>query len=327
MDFSKEIDDKRILITGGTGSFGYQMTQKLLEYNPLKISIYSRDEDKHRIMQDYFNSKKLDFKIGDVRDYERLEECLKYVDIVFHAGALKQVPAVEFNPLEAIKTNTIGTWNLMKASVANNVNKVIGISTDKAVKPVNAMGMTKALMEKLLLSNDIKSNVTRFCCVRYGNVLGSRGSVIPVWEKLIEKKKPISITHKSMRRFFLTLDEATELVLFAVKNMKSKEIFVKKAPACKIEDLAKVIAEVKTGNKDYPITYTGIRAGEKIEEELVSAEEIRHATEQKDHYIIHREEMNNQYDDIDINGFNTTTTHTLSREEISNLIKEMKWIK
>jgi len=335
MNFEKLVNDNTFLITGGTGSFGYQMTQKLLKYNPNEIRIFSRDEDKHRQMKSDFNSEKLSFFLGDVRDYERISEATKDIDIVFHAGALKQIPAVEFNPLEAIKTNILGAFNVMKACAENQVQKVIGISTDKAVKPVNAMGMTKALMEKLFLSNDIQTKNTQFSCVRYGNVLGSRGSVIPIWDKLIEQNKPISVTHPNMRRFFLTLDQATDLVLYAVKSMNKKEIFVLKAPACYIKDMAKAWAEIK-GKKDYPIEYIGIRAGEKLDEVLISEEELRHCEEEKDYYVIERENLlnkdldinsENKYGDLDIREYSTATTKLLNYEQILKLMSEIKWIK
>jgi len=233
----RHLEDKTILITGGTGSFGYQMTKRLLKVNDTKIEIFSRDEDKQRIMKSHFNDDRIKFVLGDIRDYDRVEEALKGIDFVLHAGALKQIPSVEFNPMEAIKTNTLSAYNIMKASDHNNVEQVIAISTDKACKPTNSYGMSKALMEKIFMGDDVWSDNTKFGCVRYGNVLGSRGSVLPVWDKLIDDNKPIPITSDKMRRFFITLEQATDLVLFASANLTDKEIFVPIAPALLIKIL------------------------------------------------------------------------------------------
>ena len=200
---------------------------------------------------------------------DRLYTVCKDIDIAFHAAALKQVPTVELYPLEAVKTNIIGSHNLIRASIDRKIKHVIAVSTDKAVKPVNAMGMTKALQEKIMLSEDLQKDTTKFSCVRYGNVLGSRGSVIPLWDSKIKKNKPLPVTHPDMTRFMLTLGEAIHLVFYALNYAKGGEIFVKKAPATKIVDLAKVYAESVTGNKDYPIKFVGRRAGEKIHEILV----------------------------------------------------------
>ena len=229
-------------------------------------------------------SKKVEFFIGDVREYERLFAVTKDIDIIFHAAALKQVPAVESHPYEAVKTNIVGAYNIARAAVARKVSNVVAISTDKAVKPVNAMGMTKALQEKIILSNDISKDGTKFFCVRYGNVIGSRGSVIPLWDLKIEKKEPLPVTHPDMTRFMLTLSEAIDLVFYSLQNGKGGEIFVKKASATKIVDMAKAYAELKTGKKDYPIKFVGVRAGEKIDEILVSKEEMSHSYEKKNHF-------------------------------------------
>ena len=243
MKYSSVLNNKNILITGGTGSFGYQILKELVDYNPKSIRIFSRDEDKQNTMkqqiQNQKNSKITKFIIGDVRDYDSLLTACKDVDVIFHAAALKQVPTVELYPYEAIKTNIIGAHNLVKAAIARNVKHVIAISTDKAVKPVNAMGMTKALQEKIFRSDQYEQSKTIICSVRYGNVLGSRGSVIPLWDSKISKKQPLPVTHSNMTRFLLTLHDAIQLVFYALKNAKGGEIFVKKAPSAKIVDLAK----------------------------------------------------------------------------------------
>ena len=295
MNYSSILDNKNILITGGTGSFGHQMIIELMKYKPKLIRIFSRDEDKqHNLKQELLEFPILDkiqFVIGDVRDYDRMYSVTKDMDIIFHAAALKQVPSVEAHPYEAVKTNIIGAYNVVTAAVARKVSKVIAVSTDKAVKPVNAMGMTKALQEKLILSDEITKDKTTFCCVRYGNVLGSRGSVIPLWDKRLEQNKSLPITHPDMTRFMLTLSQAIDLVFYSLKNGKGGEIFVKKAPATKMVTLARAYAELKTGKKNYPLEYIGIRAGEKIDEVLVSEEEMRHVSEKKDHFVIKRESL------------------------------------
>ena len=332
MSYSSIIDGKNILITGGTGSFGRQLVKEISNLSPKKVVIFSRDEDKQYVMKqdlaDEEISKRLSFVIGDIRDYERFYSTSKDMDIIFHAAALKQVPTVELYPYEAVKTNIVGTYNIVRAAVARKVKNVISISTDKAVKPVNAMGMTKALQEKIILSDDLQKDTTKFSCVRYGNVLGSRGSVIPLWDSKIKKNKPLPVTHPDMTRFMLTLGEAIHLVFYALKNAKGGEIFVKKAPATKIVDLAKVYAENITGKNDYPIEYVGRRAGEKIHEVLVSEEEMRNVKEMKDHYIIHREL------DFDLASlkkerlaeYSSDTVSLLTKPDLKKIMKNLSWI-
>lgn len=333
MNYSSVLNNKNILITGGTGSFGHQLITELMRYKPKLIRIFSRDEDKqHNLKQELLENPILDkiqFMIGDVRDYERVYSITKDMDIIFHAAALKQVPSVEAHPYEAVKTNIMGAFNVVTAAVARKVDKIVAISTDKAVKPVNAMGMTKALQEKLILSDEITKDGTTFCCVRYGNVLGSRGSVIPLWDKRLEQNKPLPITHPDMTRFMLTLSQAIDLVFYSLKYAEGGEIFVKKAPATKIVNLARAYAELKTGKKNYPLTYIGVRAGEKIDEVLVSEEEMRHAIEKKDHFIIKREP------EIDKSLVKKTTKFTeyssgtiphLDIKELKSLMKKLKWV-
>src|SRR3989338_3102888 len=332
MKYSSILNDRTILITGGTGSFGHQMVKELMVYKPKSIRIFSRDEDKQRLMQDEFNShpisKKLEFLIGDVRDYDRLYAVTKDVDIIFHAAALKQVPAVESHPYEAVKTNIFGAYNVVKASVARKVKNVVAISTDKAVKPVNAMGMTKALQEKIILSDDLTKDGTKFCCVRYGNVLGSRGSIIPVWNSKIDKKQSLPITHIEMTRFLLTLSEAIDLVFYSLKHGKGGEIFVKKAPAAKMTDLALAYAELKTGKKNYPLEFIGIRAGEKIDEILVSEEEMRHSIERKDHFVINKEAKIDKFSTknmISHEQYGSFNTKHLTVDELKQIMKKLQW--
>ena len=320
----RHLEDKTILITGGTGSFGYQMTKRLLKVNDTKIEIFSRDEDKQRIMKSHFNDDRIKFVLGDIRDYDRVEEALKGIDFVLHAGALKQIPSVEFNPMEAIKTNTLSAYNIMKASDHNNVEQVIAISTDKACKPTNSYGMSKALMEKIFMGDDVWSDNTKFGCVRYGNVLGSRGSVLPVWDKLIDDNKPIPITSDKMRRFFITLEQATDLVLFASANLTDKEIFVPIAPALLIKDLASVYAEIKTGKKKYPQKEIGIRAGEKLDEILIAKEEFDNVVKIKNYYKITKKFRNNKHG---LDDFSSSNTKQLDHKAIHKLIKGITWQK
>ena len=332
MNYSALINKKNILITGGTGSFGRQLVKEVSGLSPNNVVIYSRDEDKQYSMKqdlaDEKISERMTFVIGDIRDYERFYSASKNMDVIFHAAALKQVPTVELYPYEAVKTNILGTYNIVRAAVARKVKNVISISTDKAVKPVNAMGMTKALQEKIILSDDLQKDTTKFSCVRYGNVLGSRGSVIPLWDSKIKKNKPLPVTHPDMTRFMLTLGEAIHLVFYALKNAKGGEIFVKKAPATKIVDLAKVYAENITGKNDYPIEYVGRRAGEKIHEVLVSEEEMRNVKEMKDHYIIRREL------DFDLASlkkerlaeYSSDTVSLLTKPDLKKIMKNLSWI-
>ena len=333
LDYSSVLDNKNILITGGTGSFGHQMILELMQYKPKLIRIFSRDEDKqHNLRQELLENPILDriqFVIGDVRDYERIHSITKDMDIVFHAAALKQVPSVEAHPYEAVKTNILGAFNVVTAAVAQKVKNVIAISTDKAVKPVNAMGMTKALQEKLILSDEITKDKTKFCCVRYGNVLGSRGSVIPLWDKRLDQNKPLPITHPDMTRFMLTLSQAIDLVFYSLKNSKGGEIFVKKAPATKMINLARAYAELKTGKKNYPLEYIGIRAGEKIDEVLVSEEEMRHVQEKKDHFVIKREEeIDNSFvkKSTKFTEYGSGTITGLNIDELKSLMKKLEWV-
>ena len=265
----KQIKNKTILITGGTGSFGKTVVAKLLNLHPKKIIIFSRDELKQEEMRNKYNNPLLHFVIGDVRDYSSIDQAMIGVDYVFHAAALKQVPAGEIFPMEYIKTNTLGSHNVFTAAIRYKVKRVVILTTDKAVYPINAMGMTKALMEKLMVSAS-KQSKTIFCGVRYGNVLYSRGSVLPFFISLIKKGEPLQITDPNMTRFLLTLDDATDLVLETLVDGKNGEIYVRRSTACTMETMAKAISEIFNYKKAYKIV--GIRTGEKIHETLIAGE-------------------------------------------------------
>lgn len=277
-----------ILITGGTGSFGNRVAVNMLKHKPAQVRIYSRDEKKQWEMQQVFPE--LKYIIGDVRDPERINEAMRGVDYVFHAAALKQVPSCEDYPFEAVKTNVVGSQNACNAARANGVKTFVALSTDKAVKPVNAMGISKAMMEKIVCSQNQLGGKTVFCCVRYGNVMGSRGSVIPLFKKQIESNESLTITVPQMTRFLLTLDQSVSLVLHAMSEAKGGEIFVRKAPACTVHDLADAMRLKYSPRKsDHPIAITGIRPGEKIHEVLVNEYELQRAVESNGHFRIEPE--------------------------------------
>ena len=262
--------NKIVLVTGGTGSFGNAVVERLLKLKPKKIIVFSRDELKQEVMRNKYNSPLLHFIIGDIRDRDSLDKAFKGVDYIFHAGALKQVPACEINPIEAIKTNTIGGQNVIEIAIRHKVKRVVVLTTDKAVYPINAMGMSKALMEKIMISYS-NNPYTILCGVRYGNVLSSRGSVVPYFISLIKENKPLQITDPNMTRFLLTLDDAVDLVLETLKKGKSGQIYVKKSPACTIEILAKAMIDIFDYKKGFKVV--GIRIGEKIHETLIASED------------------------------------------------------
>ena len=271
--------DKILMITGGTGSFGNKVLSRFLNTDVREIRIFSRDEKKQEEMRLKYNNSKLKFFIGDVRDYMSIEQALKGVDYIFHAAALKQVPSCEFYPLEAIKTNTLGAENVMTAAMANNVKKVILLSTDKAVYPINAMGMSKALMEKIMIAKSrfqTKSD-TVFCVTRYGNVMASRGSVIPLFISQIKNEEPITITDPTMTRFLMSLDESVDLVMFAFEQCNQGDIFVQKAAASTVGTLASALKTIFKSN--ISINTIGTRHGEKLYESLISREEMVRAVD------------------------------------------------
>ena len=279
-------EGKKILITGGTGSLGTALTKKLLETNVETIRIFSRDEWKQVKMQSEVTDKRLRFFIGDVRDKDRLSRALKDVNIVIHAAALKQMPVAEYNPFEAVKTNVLGTENLIESCMDNNVELVLAIGTDKAVSAVNTYGATKFLMERLFISaNFFKGNQKiKFVCVRYGNVLGSRGSIVPVFVNQIKKGKKITITDPSMTRFNITMEEALNLIFRAIKNSKGGEIFIPKLKAYKVGDMKDAIVEGL--NSSIKSEIISIRPGEKIHEFLINTDELRNTFENNEDYIV-----------------------------------------
>ena len=279
-------DGKKVLITGGTGSLGTALTKKLLQTNVDTIRIFSRDEWKQVQMQSEFKDKRLRYLIGDVRDKERLSRALEDIDIVIHAAALKQMPVAEYNPFEAVKTNIIGTQNLIESCLDNGVESVLAVGTDKAVSPVNTYGATKLLMERLFVSaNFYKGNhKTKFLCVRYGNVLGSRGSIVPIFINQIKSGKKITITDPLMTRFTITMDQALELIFRALKNGIGGEIFIPKLNAYKVGDIKDAILDLLNGSNETEII--SVRVGEKIHESLVSFDELRNTFEINEDYVI-----------------------------------------
>jgi FlaA1/EpsC-like NDP-sugar epimerase len=330
------LNNKIFLITGGTGSFGEAMVKFLLKTKIKKIIIFSRDEKKQEEMRIKFNTNKLFFFLGDVRDYNSILNSMKNVDFVFHAAALKQVPSCEFFPLEAISTNVIGAHNVMKAAYENNISKCILLSTDKAVYPINAMGMTKALMEKIMMSNAMlyKNKKTIFCATRYGNVAGSRGSVIPHFINQIKLNKNLTVTDPNMTRFLMSLDDSVKLVMYALKNGKTGEIFIQKSSACRIIDLCealKIIFKKKIINK-----YIGTRHGEKKHEVLISKEELIKAYESKNFYVIPTDSRHLNYAKYfskgdtrveTINEYSSNSVKILSIKEIIKFLSKLEIIR
>ena len=284
-----KIKNKVLLITGGTGSFGNAVLDKFLTTDHFKeIRIFSRDEKKQDDMRNFYKNEKIKFHIGDVRDYSSIDRAMKGVDYVFHAAALKQVPTAEIFPLEALKTNALGADNVIKASIKNNIDKVVFLSTDKAVSPVNAMGMTKALMEKIVLSHAMilqqNKSKLQLCITRYGNVLGSRGSLLTVFNNQIKNSNQITITNPSMTRFVMTMDEAIDLVFFAFRYGKNGDLFVRKAPAANVDTFLKSFLMFKNITK-YPTKIIGSRYGEKQHESLLNSEEYN-LSESKNNYFM-----------------------------------------
>lgn len=294
--YKAALKNKTILITGGTGSFGNSVVQTLLPYAPKQIIIFSRDEKKQFDMRNAFNSSLLRFVIGDVRDKESLDNVMKGVDYIFHAAALKQVPSCEFFPMEAIKTNILGGQHVLQSAIAHGVKKVVVLSTDKAAYPINAMGMSKALMEKILVAEAKRisqSEKTKLCIVRYGNVLYTRGSVIPYFISLLTENKPFPVTDFSMTRFLLPLTDAVDLVLHALTSGENGYLYVRKSPAATLETVAAAICEIFDYKKGYHSV--GIRAGEKKHETLITTEELLRAKEGKTFFSIPPESQGLDY--------------------------------
>ncbi len=332
---NKIFENSTILVTGGTGSFGHQVVKRLLEeFHPKEIIIFSRDEKKQFDMRNLYKNLNLKFIIGDVRDRNSVFSAMKGVDYVFHAAALKQVPSCEFFPYEAVRTNIIGAENVLDAAEENNVKKVVVLSTDKAVYPINAMGISKAMMEKLMLAKARSSkSKTVFCGVRYGNVMYSRGSVIPYFIDLIKKDQPLTMTHPDMTRYLLPLPVAIELVLFALAHGENGDILVRKSPASTVKDLADAMVEIfnhKAGTK-----VIGIREGEKMHETLVTQEELM-KSESYDLYYRVKNLSTIDYDkyftegsasEFTKEGYTSENTQRLSLQETKELVLSLEEIK
>ncbi len=334
--------EKTLLITGGTGSFGNAVLNRFLQTDIGEIRIFSRDEKKQDDMRHEFQARmpeaadKIKFYIGDVRDLGSVKNAMYGVDYIFHAAALKQVPSCEFFPIEAVKTNVIGTENVLTAAIEAGVRSVICLSTDKAAYPVNAMGTSKAMMEKVVVakSRTVSPDKTTICCTRYGNVMCSRGSVIPLWIEQIKAGKPITITEPSMTRFIMSLDEAVDLVLFAFENGASGDILVQKAPACTIETLAKAVTGLFA--PDHEIKVIGIRHGEKLYETLLTNEECANATDMGDFYRVPCDSRGLNYDkyfndgDVERNPlseFNSNNTELLDVEAVKDKLMSLAYIR
>ena len=279
--------DKTLLITGGTGSFGNAVLRRFLDTGIAEIRIFSRDEKKQDDMRKRFNHAKLKFYIGDVRDSRSVEQAMRGVDYVFHAAALKQVPSCEFHPMQAVRTNVLGTENVLEAAIAAGVKRVVCLSTDKAVYPINAMGISKAMMEKVMVaaSRNLEGTNTVICGTRYGNVMASRGSVIPLFVEQVRAGKEITITDPAMTRFMMTLDDAVELVLYAFEHGNNGDIFVQKAPAATVEVLTKALLQLM-GKPDHPVRHMGTRHGEKLYEALLGREEMACAQDMGDYFKV-----------------------------------------
>ena len=331
-EFAKKI----MLITGGTGSFGRAVLDKFLNSDIKEIRIFSRDELKQDDMRHFYQNNKIKYFIGDVRNKNSILEAMQDVDFVFQAAALKQVPSCEFFPLEAVKTNVIGTDNVLSAAIECKVKKVICLSTDKAAYPINAMGKTKALMESLAIakSRTCDPNITKICCTRYGNVMCSRGSVIPLFINQIKEGKDLTVTVKEMTRFIMSLEEAVELVLYAYKNAESGDLFVMKAPACTIETLAIAIKEIF--NSKSKINIIGIRHGEKMYETLLTEEECNHAIDLGNYFRVPADNRDLNYDKYlnigkinnkKIEKFDSNHTKLLSIEEVKSKLLSLDYIK
>ncbi|RKE82877.1 MULTISPECIES: polysaccharide biosynthesis protein [unclassified Chryseobacterium] len=320
------IHNKVLLITGGTGSFGTAVLRKFINTDHFKeIRIFSRDEKKQDDMRNQFKNDKLKFYIGDVRDYRSIELAMRGVDYVFHAAALKQVPSCEFFPMQALKTNVEGTQNVIDAAEANHVQKMICLSTDKAAYPINAMGISKAMMEKVVVAASRNLKNTTVCLTRYGNVMASRGSVIPLFVKQIKNGEPITITDPKMTRFLMSLEEAVELVLFAFENGNTGDLFVNKAPAGTIGDLAQALKELFKA--DSPIKVIGTRHGEKLYETLCTREEMLKAEDMGDFYRIPADNRDLNYDKYfsegmkDISKIEDYHSHNTNQQDVEGMKK------
>ncbi|ADG70245.1 polysaccharide biosynthesis protein [Brachyspira murdochii] len=329
--------DKILLITGGTGSFGNKMLRYFINNTDIKeVRVFSRDEEKQDRMRTELKDDRIKYYIGNVRDYKSINEALRNVDFVFHAAALKQVPSCEFYPIQAVHTNIIGSSNVIDACIENKVKKLVMLSTDKAVYPINAMGMTKAIMEKLMISksrNLPNDGNTTLCATRYGNVMASRGSVIPLFIKQCKENKPITVTDPNMTRFLMSLDESVDLVLFAFNNAVNGDIFVQKASACTIMDLALAIKEIFNPNVEIKII--GTRHGEKTYETLINKEDMIKAVDMGNFYKIPADNRDLNYDKYFIDGnteisskeeYNSDNTTRLNKEQVKEKLLALDYV-
>jgi len=320
--------NKTLLIAGGTGSFGNAVLRRFLNTNIKEIRIFSRDELKQDDMRRLYNNDKLKFYLGDVRDQNSIDDAMRDVDYVFHAAALKQVPSCEFYPMQAVKTNVIGTENILNSAIRAGVKKVIALSTDKAVYPINAMGISKAMMERVAVAKCRNIKNTMIACTRYGNVMASRGSVIPLFIEQVRSGRPITITDPTMTRFMMNLDQAIDLVLFAFKNGESGDIFVQKAPAASLELLVDTIKSI-LGVPNHEVKVIGTRHGEKLYETLLTKEEMVRAIDMGDYYRIPADTRDLNYNQFfemgeevisESNEYHSHNTHRLNKEELTKLL-------
>jgi UDP-glucose 4-epimerase len=334
---SKSFKDKVLMITGGTGSFGNAVLKKFLSSDLKEIRIFSRDEKKQEDMRIEYKNDKLNFIVGDIRDFKSINNAMDGVDYLFHAGALKQVPSCEFYPLQAIQTNIMGAENVMEAAAINKVKRVVVLSTDKAVYPINTMGMTKALMEKLAISKARDSKVIKnkgvFCTTRYGNVMCSRGSIIPLFIKQIKEGKPLTITNPNMTRFMMSLDDSVDLVMFAFENGEPGDVFVQKSPAATIETLAIALKELFNASNE--IIIIGERHSEKMYETLCAKEEMAKADDLGDFYRVPADYRDLNYTKYAQKGgpkfvdeeYNSDNTHRLNVPELKELLLTLEYVK
>lgn len=325
--------NKTLLITGGTGSFGNAVLRRFLKTDIGEIRIFSRDEKKQDDMRKLYNNPKLKFYIGDVRDYNSILDAMRGVDFVFHAAALKQVPSCEFYPIQAVQTNVLGTENVLNAAIASGVKRVVCLSTDKAAYPINAMGMSKALMEKVIVAKgrNLKDSETMICLTRYGNVMASRGSVIPLFIDQMRKGNPITITDPNMTRFMMSLDEAVDLVLFAFENGKSGDTFVQKSPASTVELLANTLKNL-FNKPEHEIKIIGTRHGEKLYEVLMTKEERVRAIDMGNYFRVPADDRDLNYSKYFEDGqevitqaeeYNSHNTYRLNEEELKKMLLDL----
>jgi UDP-glucose 4-epimerase len=331
----KLLEDKVLMITGGTGSFGSTVVKRFLNSGVREIRIFSRDEKKQEDMRIALKDDKAKFYIGDVRNYDSVHQAMHGVNYVFHAAALKQVPSCEFYPMEAVRTNVLGTENVLNAAMVNNVNRVVVLSTDKAVYPINAMGISKAMMEKLMVAKSRmrSEGETVFCATRYGNVMASRGSVIPLFVNLIKAGKPLTLTDPEMTRFLMSLEDSVDLVLHAFEHAKQGDIFVQKAPASTVGDLAQAMLDLFSA--DNPVRIIGTRHGEKLYESLLSREEMARAEDMDRYYRVPPDNRDLNYEKYFVEGepsisisedYTSHNTERLSVEKIKSLLLTLDFI-